>query len=208
MARKEQEPPKHIQDFYKKDKQLDVLQTRTLRSWGEAHASAQKNVLKDDYSLLKKKDHRRKYTDHIVDELVKDAKEHFKQKGDLDAVTEARILRAYAGTTRDEIQHLIEEHKDEYEYHKDSVANRAAINIIAQLRPIAYEHLDAEKHLEDVTEHTGLEKGDLPELMHKSGLAKVLKDYDTHGHVRKKTIERLKENPRRYEQNIEAYLRE
>lgn len=212
MADKEEGPPKHIEEFYKKDKKIDILEARTLRSWGEAHNSASKDVIGDDLSKLNDKDTRKKFTKKVSEYLLSDAKKYFKmeskEKGDKkeDAILNARIMKAYAGTTQTELDRLVEEHKDNYglQLH-NQVADQSVRNIIGELRPIAYDHLESE-HTSDIAKHVGLDDDALPELTHKSGLGKLLRDYDKNGHIGKRVLEKIQEDPRRYVHDLRGYI--
>lgn len=207
MAEKEEELPKHIEEFYKKSKKLDILEVRTLRSWGEAYNVASKEVIKDDVLKLKDKDSRKKFAKKMSDYLLNDAKKYFKMDDEkLDDITEARIMQMYAGTTKSELDKLLEDHQEDYSLQRhNQTANQSVFRIMAQLRPIEYEHLESE-HTSDIAKHVGLDEGVLPELTHKSGLAKVLKEYDKNGHVSKKMLTKLKDDPHRYSQDPQAYM--
>lgn len=153
------ETPKHIKELEKKKDQIDkIIETANIH-YSQAYTSQADKHLFDkekgvyDHDRLKNKKVREKMAGGIADYLIEKAKEHFKSDAK-DEMTENRLLKAYAGVTREQIMEQIEEFQHDYtsEQHEDT-KKRFMKKVREDVGPLAHAHLD-DSHIDDIVKAT------------------------------------------------------
>lgn len=166
MAEKKKEVPKHIQEFYNRDKKVRQLLEATHDIHSQAYSKALE-VIKDKSGLP---DHEKLEDTAVQDNMIDKMIDHYKSaaveklsevKGKAPAkgtMEEDMFLKRYLGITRSELTRYFRKHKSDYtQKAHEGLRDRLMKDQEKELMPLRHGHLE-KKHIGDILKHVGAEK--------------------------------------------------
>ncbi len=170
MAEKKKEAPKHIKEFYDRDRKVRMLLEATHNIHSEAYlkgleAIKDKGTGLPDHEKLEEIDAQDNMVDKMIDHYKSAALEKLSElKGkDLKApgkgtLEEDMFLQKYVGITRNQLTRLLRKHKSNYtQKTHEGIRDELMEEQEKVLRPLRHGHLD-KKHIEDILKYVGVEK--------------------------------------------------
>lgn len=184
MTKKGSSVPKHIKEFYDRDKKIKKLLDTTEVVHSEAYHKGLEMIRdekgKIDYDKLEEVKHQDAMLDKMIDHYLTKAVKALKLKEKpKDAVEQDIILQKYIGTTRGQLKRILREAKSGYTLKQHEQIRGSLIeNQRRELMPIRHGHLEDE-HLEDILKHTGTQDyvaGDRIRMEHAVSLLDLYKE--------------------------------
>lgn len=191
MADKKKDVPKHIKEFYDRDKKVKQLLAATEDIHSQAYSKGLE-VLKDKSGLP---DHDKLEDAAVQDSMIDKMIDHYKSaaleklselKGkDIKApgkgtLEEDMFLQRYIGITRQQLTKVIRKHKSNYTQKKhEGLRDELMEKQREALVPLRHAHLD-KKHIDDVVKYVGagkhLDSDNIQETGHAALLLDVYKE--------------------------------
>lgn len=160
MAKKK---PEHIAKYDALLKKARKIADTTEHEHSVAYSTAAEALLRDeegniDYELLENPDVQQQFADKMTDHYLSKANKLFKAKlKKEDVFQKDLLLRAYAGITKTELEHLIRTHGKKYTLPRhEEVKSELMKKIRQELHRTAASHLK-EEHVTDLVRHMGIE---------------------------------------------------
>jgi hypothetical protein len=161
--------PKHIEEFFEKDKKVDKLVDTTEAMHTEAY-TAGLEAIRDkkgqvDYQMLEDVKHQDKMLDKMVDKYMSSAMERLLEVGGekfkkpkKGSFEEDVFLSRYAKTTRSELKKRLRSAKSNYNLKAHEKSRDDLIKELKKdLTPLRHGHLE-KSHIGDILKHTGTAK--------------------------------------------------
>ena len=193
---KEKELPKHIQEFYDKDKKVRKLLDTTHAVHSEAYQKAMDTIRDDkgqiDYEKLEDVKIQDGFLDKMMDHYLSSAvkslglKEKPKEEFEQDI-----LLQNYVGVTRGELKRILRSDKSEYTLKRhEGIRDKLIEKQTGRLLPLRSAHLE-NKHIEDILKHTGVQDYIAKDRIHIEHAAGLLDLYKGKGQITLSDLQHL-----------------
>lgn len=163
-AKKKDEVPKHITEYFKKSDKVDMLLESTKIAHSQAYNAALEAILDEKTGLY---DHKKledtkvqdKFIDKMVDSYLSFAVKRLGMKEKpKDELEQDIILQRYLGITKTDLKRSIRKAKSNYSIEVHEATRKKLIERQEkELQPLTYSHMD-KSHIGDILKHTGVSK--------------------------------------------------
>lgn len=188
------EVPKHIKEFYDKDRKIKRLLDTTHAVHSAAYHKGL-DTLKDekgeiDYERLDDTKVQDQFLAKMTDHYLSAAVQRLGLKGKpTDELEQDILLQNYMGVTKNELKRTVRRAKSKYTLKQHEEARDQLIEEQGKrLRPLAHGHFEQE-HIDDILKHIGVDKYVKKDGLSLEGAATLLRNYREQGAIHLPTIE-------------------
>lgn len=197
---KGKEVPKHIKEFYEKDRKVKKLLDTTQAVHTEAYQKALETIRDKegqiDYEMLEDIANQDRFLDKMMDHYLVSAAKAFGLKGvPKDELEQDILLQRYIGVTKGRLKNHLRKVKSEYTLNAhEKIRDDLVKKQREELLPLRHSHFERE-HIKDILLYTGTKDYLDPDRLEIEHAAGLLNHYKEQGEIPLSHLEKITSLP-------------